>query len=203
MPIRVIRGSACVGVNLPCVVPQPTDEAAAAAAANSPTYGLRLRALAGGTGRGSGSTSVLLFSTAPTSGDFGVPTARWLRQTNSPTLGTSFQILAEGTYQVSLMVASNSVAPSDSPTIGISLDATGAVLTSAPLVTFDSIQASTSEQDASLPSTLFCGAPIYVPASEIAAGRGFIRVHASPSSPLIANFCMVVIRRVNTATIPS
>lgn len=189
-----------MGVNLPCIVPQPSDDESAA---NTPTYGLRLRQLAGGTGRGSVNTSVLLFSTAPTTGDFGLPTAPWLQQDNSPTDGTSFRILEEGTYQVSLTVASQSVAPSDSPVIGISLDATGGVLTNAPIVTFDSIQASAAEQDASLPSTLFCGAPIYVPASEIAAGRGVIRVHATPTSPLLANFCLVVIRRVNGATIPS
>jgi len=156
-----------------------------------------------GTGRGAVSTSVLLFSTAPAAGDFAVPTASWLAQTNDANLGSSFRVTVEGTYVADLVVPSQSAAPGDSPVIGVSLDASGAVLTSAPIMAvFSSIQASSAEQDASLPSTLFCSAPIYVPQEEITAGRGVIRFHVTPTSPIIEALVCIVIRRIASCTIP-
>jgi len=156
------------------------------------------------TGRGTTDTSVLHFNAAPATGDFGVPLADWVTQDNAATTGTSFIITLQGTYIVDLLVASNSAAPGDSPVIGISIDATGAVLTSAPVMAlFPSIQGGAAEQDASLPSGLFCSAPIYVPAEEIVANRNRIRLHVTPTSPIVNAFCTVVIRRVGDATIPT
>lgn len=212
MSIRVIRGSACLGINLPCEISQASVSGSggtagppgpAGAAANTGTYGLRLLALAAGTGRGAVNTSVLLFSTAPATGDFGVPTSAWLTQTNDADDGSEFAITMPGTYVASLMLPSTSAAPSDSPVAGISLNASGAVLTTAPIMGFSSVQASTAEQDASLPSTIFCSAPIYVPQEEIDAGRNIIRFHATPTSPLLNNLVAIVLRRVGDAQIPA
>lgn len=210
MPIRVVSGNACLGVNSPCQVPQDASSGTAGppgpagTAANTGTYGLRLVALAAGTGRGAVDTSVLLFSTAPATGDFGVATSEWLTQTNDANLGSLFTITRAGTYSANLIVPSISAAPSDAPVIGISVDASGAVLTTAPIMAaFPSIQVSAAEQDASLPSTLFCSAPIYMPQEEIDAGRNVIRFHASPTSPLLNNFVAMVLRRTGDAQIPA
>jgi len=209
MGVSVIRGSACIGFS--CPVSQASVDTVTAGppgpagpAANTPTYGLRLVGTVPGTGRGVVNTSVLLFSTAPAAGDFAVPTAAWLVQTNDANLGSSFRVTVEGTYIAELVLPSQSAAPGDSPVIGISIDATGAVLTTAPLMApFPSIQAQSAEQDASLPGTEFCSAPIYVPQSEVDAGRGVIRFHCSPTSPITNSFVCIVIRRIASCTIPS
>ena len=207
MGVSVLRGSACIGFSCPVNTgsvdtgvgpPGPPGPAA-----NTPTYGLRLVGTVAGTGRGVVSTSVLLFSTAPATGDFGVPTASWLVQTNDANLGSSFRVTVEGSYNAWLVLPSQSAAPGDSPFIGISLDASGAVLTTAPIMAiFPSVQSSSAEQDASLPGTEFCSATVYVPQSEIDAGRGVIRFHVSPTAPIIEALVAIVIRRVASCTIP-
>jgi hypothetical protein len=171
-------------------------------AANFPTYGLRLVGTAGATGRGTVNTSVLLFSTDPATGDFGVATDLWIEQINDAADGSSFRPTVQGMYEASLILPSASAAPGDSPVIGISVDASGAILTGPPFMFLQtSVQASAAEQDASLPSTLFCSAPIPIPQELIDQGLGVIRFHSS--GEIIAPLVGMVLRRTAPCVIPT
>lgn len=162
--------------------------------------GLRL---VGTSGQGAVDTAVLLFTTAPATGDFGLPTNDWLVQTNDPNFGSTFQIIKQGNYEVTLDVPTNSAAPGDAPFVGITLDATGALLTAPPIFgVFPEVQGGTSEQDASLPSSLFCSAPIPIPQQEIDAGRGVIRFQNTPGAPLVNGLVGIIIRRVGPCILP-
>jgi len=163
-------------------------------------YGLRL---VGTSGQGAVDTAVLLFTTAPATGDFGLPTADWLLQTNDANAGTTFQIIREGNYEVTLNIPTNNAAPGDSSFIGITLDATGALLTAPPIFgVFSQVQAGAADQDDGFPSSLTCSAPIPVPQSEIDAGRGVIRFQNSPGQPIVNALVGILIRRVGPCILP-
>jgi len=166
------------------------------------TYGLRL---VGTTGQGAVDTSVFLFSTAPALGMFAVPTATWLQQTNSAGSGSVFTIIRPGTYSALLNVPSNSGAPGDSPFIGVTVDAQDnpALLTAPPIFgVFPQVVCGTSEQDASLPSSLFASAPFYVPQDLIDSGGGQVRFQCTPGAPVVNALVGMTILRLGPCVIP-
>jgi hypothetical protein len=163
-------------------------------------YGLRL---VGTSGQGAVDTAVLLFTTAPATGDFGLPTADWLVQTNDLNAGSTFQIIREGNYEVMLNTPTNNASPGDSSFTGITLDASGALLTAPPIFgVFPAVQAGAADQDDGFPSTLTCSVSIPIPQEEIDAGRGVIRFQNTPGQPLVNALVGMIIRRVGPCILP-
>ncbi len=163
-------------------------------------YGLRL---VGTSGQGAVDTAVLLFTTAPATGDFGLPTADWLVQTNDANAGSTFQIIREGNYEVMLNTPTNQAAPGDSSFIGITLDASGALLTAPPIFgVFPAVQAGAADQDDGFPCTLTCSVSIPIPQEEIDAGRGVIRFQNTPGQPLVNALIGIIIRRIGPCILP-
>jgi hypothetical protein len=165
-------------------------------------YGLRLTAISG---YGAVDTAVMLFTTAPATDDFGLPTSDWLVQTNDPNTGSTFQIVREGNYEVSLNTPTNNQNPGESSFTGITLDAQldPALLTAPPIFgVFPEVQAGAADEDAGFPSTLTCAVSIPIPQSEIDAGRGIIRFQNTPGQPLVNALVGFIIRRVGPCILP-
>jgi hypothetical protein len=171
-----------------------------AASGDFTPYGLRLTTISG---YGAVATAVMLFTTAPATGDFGLPTADWLVQTNDANQGSTFQIIHPGNYEVTLNTPTNNNNPGESSFTGITLDASGGLLTAPPIFgVFPQVMAGSADQDASLPSTLTCSAPIPIPQEEIDAGRGVIRFQNTPGAPLVNALVGMIIRRVGPCVLP-
>jgi hypothetical protein len=163
-------------------------------------YGMRL---VGISGYGAVDTAVLLFTSSPAVGDFGLPTADWLVQTNDANAGSTFQIIREGNYEVMLNTPTNNQNPGESSFTGITLNASGALLTAPPIFgVFPDAWAGSADQDASLPSTLTCTVTIPVPQEEIDAGRGVIRFQNTPGAPLVNALVGFRMRRLGPCVLP-
>jgi hypothetical protein len=166
-------------------------------------YGLRIVGLNPLQQNGSVNTSVLLFSGAATPDYASLPLADWVVQTDSLTDGTSFQITLPGKYVASLSVPTNTAAPGQNVFSGITLDATGIILTTlaCSLMGFQtSIQAGAFNADDSLPAEYSLGAPFSLTAEALAAGRGLLRFHATPGDRTQGTHVGAVLRRVGNAT---
>lgn len=166
-------------------------------------YGLRVVGVDPLSPNGSVDTSVILFNAQGTPDFVSLPLADWVEQTNSPTDGTTFRITLPGKYVASLSVPTNTAAPGQNVFSGITIDATGAILTTLACAFMGfstSIQVGAFNADDSFPAEIPSGAPFFVTREMIDAGRGTIRAHAVSAANAQGAHVGFVLRRMGNAT---
>lgn len=160
-------------------------------------YGLRVVGLQSGAQVGSTDVTVLRFANQGTPVFSSLPLADWVVQTNDPEDGTTFRLTLPGKYIASLSVpAPNAGQPING---GISLDASGIILTGLPLMGFQSSVLANMQNPDGNPATPSCAAPIFVTQEMIDDGLGVVRAHAENGAQASTSHTGFVLYRMGSA----
>jgi hypothetical protein len=151
---------------------------AAGSSSSGLAYGLRVVGLETGAHVGAVDSTVLRFANQGEPLFSSLPLADWVVQTNDVNGGTTFQITLPGLYIGALSVPTTTF--SQPINGGISIDASGIILTGLPLMGFqDSVMVNFANPDSADPAAPSGTAPIFVTQEMIDAGGGIIRAHAA------------------------
>ena len=172
------------------------------AANDSLAYGLRVVGLNAGAHVGSTATAVLRFDDQATPDFPALPLAAWVVQTNDAAQGTTFQITMQGRYVATLSMLTDTNAPGEAVSAGISLDCPDNRLTFPPLMGFSSaFQCNMQNADDSFPAAISCSTPLFVTDEMIAAGRGIVRAHGDNGAFASVSHTGFVLRRMGDCSL--